>query len=216
MAKKWDEQQEIARLNTMLLYEREGKAQGFLNVAGIDEAGRGPMAGPVVAAAVIMDTSQLIFGVNDSKKISEKMREGLFDEILSKAIAVGVTVVDRERIDEINILNATKEAMAKSIQKLKVSPDYLLLDAILLKEITLPQKSLIKGDSKSYSIACASIVAKVVRDRLMAYYGKKYPEYGFEKHKGYGTKAHQEAMIKYGLTKIHRRSFRFKGGILGE
>jgi len=197
---------EQQRLYSMLWYEREYENRGFQAIAGVDEAGRGPMAGPVVTAAVIMPYDDLIPGVNDSKKLSAKKREELYPIILEKALAYGVTCVGPEVIDEINILQATLRGMRESVQKLQIPADCLLLDAVHLG-MGIQEESLIGGDAKSYSIACASILAKVTRDRIMEYYDKKYPQYGFSGHKGYGTAAHMVAIRTYGLSPIHRKSF---------
>lgn len=177
-------------------------------VAGIDEAGRGPLAGPVVCACVIMPLTRenIIDGINDSKKLSEKKRELLFDKIIEKAISYSIIEIDEKTIDEINILNATKLGMKKALENLKVKPDVVLIDAVKI-DTNILQENIIKGDAKSYNIAAASILAKVYRDRLMVEISKKYPEYGFEKHKGYGTKVHVEALKKYGKCEIHRNTF---------
>ena len=175
--------------------------------AGCDEAGRGCIAGPVVAAAVILPKDAHIEGVNDSKKLTEKRREKLYDDIMQNAVSVGVGVSDVDIIEEVNILNATKKAMLQAISNLKVNPEYVLVDGNQKIDTDIPLETVVKGDSKSESIAAASIIAKVTRDRLLIEYDKKYPEYGFAKHKGYGTKAHIEAIKKYGLTPIHRPSF---------
>ena len=199
---------EIARLTELSKYEKEYHDKGFEYIAGIDEAGRGPLAGPVVAAAVILPKDCLIEGVNDSKKISEKKREKLYDEIIKNAIAWGVGVVDNNVIDEINILEATRKAMHEAIEGLQVRPDYILIDAE--KKVNtngIPYLPIIKGDALSISIAAASIVAKVTRDRMMREYDKIFPVYGFEKHKGYGTKAHVEAIKEHGICMIHRKTF---------
>lgn len=198
-------EQERARLYSMLEYERANEAAGY--IAGMDEAGRGPLAGPVVAAAVILDPSKEILYINDSKKLSEKKREELCPEILEKALAVGVGIVSPERIDEINILQATYEAMRQAAAGLSLAPGLMLVDAVKVPGLEIPQLPIIKGDAKSLSIAAASIVAKVTRDRLMQEYDAVYPEYGFAGHKGYGTAAHIEALKKYGPCPIHRRSF---------
>ncbi len=177
-------------------------------ICGIDEAGRGPLAGPVVVGAVIMPKESWIKGVNDSKKIAEKKREILFEKITEEAVAYGVGIVDPKTIDEINILNATKLALTKAIQELKVKPDLIIVDALEhINTLGIPYESMIKGDEKVYSVSAASIVAKVTRDRIMRQWDEVYPQYGFEHHKGYGTKAHIEAIRTYGLTPIHRRSF---------
>ncbi|HEY5584131.1 MAG TPA: ribonuclease HII [Ruminiclostridium sp.] len=198
---------EIKRLENMLSFEKCAIGEGFSFIAGVDEAGRGPLAGPVVAAAVILPNGLLIEGVNDSKKLSEAQREGLFDEIKEKALSFGIGSVDEKVIDEINILNATKKAMAYAISQLDPPPDCILLDAVRLENITTKQVPIIRGDSLSLSIAAASILAKVTRDRLLREYDSIYPEYGFAIHKGYGTPAHISAIKKFGLCPIHRLSF---------
>ncbi len=177
-------------------------------IAGMDEVGRGPLAGPVVCAVVIMpnDIDKLIEGVEDSKKLSEKKREALAEKIRQTAIEYAICEVSPERIDEINILNATVECMKACVKSLKTKVDVLLVDAVKA-DFGVPTKSIIKGDAQSYAIGCASIIAKVYRDNMMVEYAKTYPEYGFEKHKGYGTKAHIEALKKYGATPIHRNTF---------
>lgn len=196
---------ELERLEAMCVYEKEYAAWGA--ICGIDEAGRGPLAGPVVAGAVILPKDEKILYVNDSKKLSEKKREMLYDEIMSRALAVGVGVVGPERIDEINILQATYEAMRMAVAQLKVQPDILLNDAVTIPDLKVRQVPIVKGDAKSISIAAASIIAKVTRDRLMREYGQVFPEYEFASNKGYGTKSHIEALKTYGPTPIHRRTF---------
>ncbi len=188
-------------------YENFFEEKGFLKIAGIDEAGRGPLAGPVVAAAVILDKSIFIADIKDSKKLSEKKRSRIYTEIMEKALFIGVGVVDEETIDLINIRNATHLAMKKAVEDLAVKPDFLLIDAEKLYNMNIPQCSIIKGDSKSFSIAAASIVAKVERDKIIISYESVYPGYGFARHKGYGTKEHFESIRKYGLLPIHRKSF---------
>ena len=195
-------------------FELTGLAEKPKYICGVDEAGRGPLCGPVAAAAVIMPEGLIIPGVNDSKKLSEKKREELFDIIIENAIAYSVIFEDEKTIDEINILNATLRAMEKAINALNPKADFALIDGNRNKGITTPSKPVVKGDSLSHSIACASILAKVSRDRLLLEYDKMYPEYDFKSHKGYGTKAHYEAIEKYGILPIHRRSFLKK--ILGE
>jgi len=180
----------------------------FNIIAGVDEAGRGPLAGPVVASAVIYDSDVYIEGIDDSKKISQKKREVYYKEIISKAKHVGVGIVFQEEIDKINILNATKEAMKKALQNLAVKPELVLVDGNQIEFSGYDQESIIKGDAKSFSIASASIVAKVTRDRIMEDYSKLLPEYGFENHKGYGTKKHLEAISIYKSSIIHRKSFK--------
>lgn len=177
-------------------------------ICGIDEAGRGPLAGPVVVASVIMPKDSMIEGVNDSKKVSEKKREELYDKILDEAISYGIGIIDWNKIDEINILNATKLGLTTALKELTKKPDLILVDALTkIDTLGIPYNSIIKGDAKAYSISAASIIAKVTRDRIMRGWDEVYPMYGFEKHKGYGTKAHIEAIKEYGLCPIHRRSF---------
>jgi len=192
----------------MLEYENKYLEKGFKFIAGIDEAGRGPLAGPVSVASVIMPLGEgdIIAEVNDSKKLTEKKRERLFDEIISRALAYHIEFVDIETIDTINILNATKVGMMTCINNLAIKPDVVLIDAVKI-DSEIPIESIIKGDALSYSIACASILAKVSRDRLMLELDKKYPQYNFKKHKGYGTKEHIENLKKYGKSPIHRLSF---------
>ena len=199
--------QELARLEEILTYERGCWAAGYALVAGIDEVGRGPLAGPVVAAAVILPQECKIEGVNDSKKLSAKKREELYDVILEKAVAYGIGIVSNERIDEINILQATYEAMREALSQLSPHAEYILADAVTIPRISTPQRGIIKGDAKSMSIGAASIVAKVYRDRLMESYDAAYPGYGFAANKGYGSAEHIAAIQRLGLTPIHRRSF---------
>ncbi len=196
---------EMERIELLCQYEKEYEAYG--NVCGIDEVGRGPLAGPVVAAAVIFPKGKRIPYINDSKKLSEKKREELFDVIMEEALAVGCGFVHAERIDEINILQATYEAMRMAINKLSVKPDILLNDAVTIPEVDIQQVPIIKGDAKSMSIGAASILAKVTRDRLMKEYDNWYPQYGFAKNKGYGTKQHTDALKEYGPCPIHRMTF---------
>ena len=198
-------EKELLRLDAMKEFERE--YEGFGLVCGIDEAGRGPLAGPVVAGAAILPADCTILYLNDSKKLSEKRREELFLEIQEKAVAWSTGMASPERIDEINILNATYEAMREAIEGLSVQPQVRLNDAVTIPDIALRQVPIIKGDAKSVSIAAASILAKVTRDHMMAEYAKLYPEYGFEKHKGYGTAAHIAALREFGPCPIHRKSF---------
>lgn len=176
-------------------------------LAGLDEAGRGPLAGPVVVAAVIMSCDSDIPYVFDSKKLSEKRRESVYEDIQKEALAIGIGIVGPEEIDRINILQATYQAAREAVYSLPIQPDLLLNDALKIPALDLPQEAIVKGDAKSYSIACASIIAKVTRDRMMVEYDKTYPGYQFSSHKGYGTKAHYEALKKIGLCPIHRRSF---------
>jgi ribonuclease HII len=190
-------------------FEKQAHAEDYQFVAGVDEVGRGCLAGPVVAGAVILDLSKsLPVGLNDSKKLSKKKREIITEEIKENSLAYAIGQIEADEIDKINILEATKKAMILAVQNLKLKADYLLIDALELKNIDLPQKGIIKGDTVSASIAAASIIAKVYRDNLMKDYAETYPEYGFEKHAGYGTKAHFEALKEYGATLIHRKSFR--------
>ena len=207
------EQEELRRLEGMREYEKEYELTCDY-VCGIDEAGRGPLAGPVVAAAVILPKGMVIPYVNDSKKLTERRRELLYPEIMEKALAVGVGIVSPERIDEINILQATYEAMRQALSQLPVRPDVLLNDAVRIPGVDIPQVPIVKGDAKSISIACASVIAKVTRDRMMVEYDQLYPAYGFAGHKGYGSAAHMEALRQIGPCPIHRRTF--IKGILGE
>lgn len=180
---------------------------GYNIVAGVDEVGRGPLAGPVVASAVILKRNQIFKKIDDSKKVSLENRKKLFKEIKEKAIDIGIGIVSCKKIDEINILNATKLAMKKAINDLDNTPEMLLLDAVKLKNISIDQKNIVKGDEKSISIAAASIIAKVTRDNIMYKYHKNNPQYGFKTNVGYGTKQHREAIKKYGPLDIHRKSF---------
>jgi ribonuclease HII len=203
-------EQEKQRIENMLYYEREYEAYGA--ICGVDEAGRGPLAGPVAAGAVILPKNCRIYYLNDSKQLSEKQREELYEIIQEKAVSWAVAMISPERIDEINILQATYEAMRKAIDNLKVTPDILLNDAVTIPNLeaiglSIPQVPIIKGDGKSLSIAAASVMAKVTRDRLMMAYDERYPEYGFRDHKGYGSSKHIEALRQYGPSPIHRRSF---------
>ncbi len=198
---------EMLRLENMYKYEREAFRQGLRFIGGIDEAGRGPLAGPVVAACVILPENCLIEGVNDSKRLSASKRERLYEIIMEKAISVGIGIVGEKVIDDVNILNAAKIAMRKAAEQVAPSPELLLIDAVELTDINIPQKSIIKGDALSVSIAAASIIAKVTRDRLIDKEDTKYPAYGFKNHKGYGTAQHIAAIKKYGICPIHRISF---------
>ena len=197
--------QEIARCEELKRSEREYASYGY--ICGIDEVGRGPLAGPVVAGAVILPKDCDILYINDSKKLSEKKREELYDVIMEKAVAVGIGYASHERIDEINILQATYEAMREAISKLSVKPDILLNDAVTIPGVDIKQVPIIKGDAKSISIGAASIIAKVTRDRLMVEYDSKYPGYGFASNKGYGSAAHIAAIRQIGPCEIHRNSF---------
>lgn len=203
------------KLLTMQQFENQLRAEGLKYIAGIDEVGRGPLAGPVVSACVILQEDFDVLGVDDSKKLSEKKREDLFDKILSKSIAYGIGMCDNSVIDEINILNATKKAMAEAVTKAEMmlrdkvgcGIDHLLIDALKLDDVDIPQTGIIKGDGKSVSIAAASIIAKVTRDKMMQDYAKEYPYYAFESNKGYGTRAHYEGIKEHGITPIHRKTF---------
>ena len=195
-------------------YEKLAIEKGFKTICGIDEAGRGPLAGPVYAAAVILPIDLEIDGINDSKKLTEKKREVLFDIICEKAISYSIGIATEEEIDEINILKATFLAMRRAVDGLSVKPDYALIDGNQHPVLSIPDETIVKGDGKSMSIAAASILAKVSRDRFMLHIAEKYPEYCFEKHKGYGTKLHYEMIEKYGVSPVHRRSFLKK--ILGD
>ena len=202
-------EKELERLTTLKQIEEEiYNKENVKYICGIDEAGRGPLAGPVVVAYVIMPKDSMIEGVNDSKKVSEKKREKLYEEITNTAIAWGVGIIDQREIDEINILNATKKGLTNSLKELEIKPDLILVDALTnIDTLGIPYRSIIKGDAKSYSIAAASIIAKVTRDRIMRQWDELYPEYGFEKHKGYGTKMHIDAIKEYGPCPLHRKSF---------
>lgn len=201
-------EKEELRLKELKKIEQDIYKTGVEYICGIDEAGRGPLAGPVVVASVIMPKDSMIEGVNDSKKVSEKKREILYEQIINEAIAYGVGIIDQKEIDRINILNATKEGLTQSLKQLKIRPDRILVDALNgIDTLGIPYTPIIKGDAKVYSIAAASIIAKVTRDRIMREWDNIYPEYGFEKHKGYGTKIHIDAIKEYGLSPLHRRSF---------
>ena len=195
-------------------YERNAAQQGYTAVCGIDEAGRGPLAGPVYAAAVILPDGLEIPGLNDSKKLTEKKREALFDEICQKAVAYGIGWGSEQEIDEINILQATYLAMRRAVEQLSVPADYALVDGNRMPPLAIPGETVVKGDAKSASIAAASILAKVSRDRVMLLMDPVYPQYQFAKHKGYGTKVHREALLTYGPCPIHRKAFLTK--ILGQ
>ena len=190
------------------LFEKRAFQKGFSRIAGIDEAGRGPLAGPVVSAAVIIPISLQIPGISDSKKLTPKKRNYLYEKIYDLAVSVGIGIVDPFEIDRINILQAALLSMAMAVENLAPQPDFLLIDGIFLISSALPQEAIPKGDALSASIAAASIVAKVTRDRLMERYHQDYPQFGFSKHKGYPTKAHKEAIRKFGCCLIHRRSFK--------
>ena len=201
-------EKEIERLTELKKVEKDLYSKGFDLICGIDEAGRGPLAGPVVVTGVIMPKESMIEGVNDSKKVSEKKREKLYDIILEEAISYSVAIIGQDVIDEINILNATKQGVTKVVEELDVKPNLILVDALThIDTKGIPYDSIIKGDAKCYNIASASIIAKVTRDRIMREWDKIYPQYGFINHKGYGTAKHIEAIKEYGPCPIHRRSF---------
>lgn len=205
MAAKFNLEKELARLEGMKLYEN--KYSELTYICGIDEAGRGPLAGPVVAAACILPKDATILFLNDSKKLSEKRRDNLFDEIIAKAVSYGIGIVSEKEIDELNILQATYKAMRIAVSQLSVTPDILLNDAVRIPELVLRQVPIVKGDAKSVSIAAASVLAKVTRDRMMLEYDAQYPGYGFARHKGYGTAEHINAIKTIGPCEIHRRTF---------
>lgn len=209
-------QAEQERMNNMLCYERAARQQGFKIIAGADEAGRGPLAGPVSVAAVILPEKFFLPGLNDSKKLSPKKRELLYGEIMEQAICVRQVFVEAEVIDRINILQATIQGMREAIAALQPQPEHILIDALQLKGLPISQEAIIKGDAKSASIAAASVIAKVARDRLMDEYDKIYPQYGFAKHKGYGTAEHVAAIKKYGPCPIHRLTFEPIKGMVAE
>ena len=201
-------EKELERLTKLKEMEKELYTKGFKKICGIDEAGRGPLAGPVVVIGVIMPENSMIEGVNDSKKVSEKKREKLYDLILEEAISYSVAIIGHDVIDKINILNATKQGVTEVVEGLDVKPDLILVDALThINTKGIPYDSIIKGDAKCYNISAASIVAKVTRDRIMRQWDEVYPQYGFINHKGYGTAKHMNAIREYGLCPIHRRSF---------
>ena len=201
-------EKELERLTNLKSMEKELYNKGFKYICGIDEAGRGPLAGPVVVAGVIMPKNSMIEGVNDSKKVSEKKREKLYDMILEEAISYSVAIIGQDVIDEMNILNATKQGVTKVVEELDVKPNLILVDALThINTKGIPYDSIIKGDAKCYNIAAASIIAKVTRDRIMREWDEIYPQYGFINHKGYGTAKHIEAIKEYGPCPIHRRTF---------
>ncbi len=198
---------EKTRLNHLHIFENDLKRMGNTFVAGVDEAGRGPLAGPIIAACVILPDNFYIYGIDDSKKLTEERREHLFDVITKKALAIGIGIVDQKEIDDINIGKADNLAMKKAIESTNLVCDHILSDAFIINDISINQTPLIKGDARSISIAAASIVAKVTRDRIMADYHDKYPQYSFLNNKGYGTKEHIEAIQKHGICPIHRKTF---------
>jgi ribonuclease HII len=201
-------EKELERLTNLKQLEKELYNKGFETICGIDEAGRGPLAGPVVVAGVIMPKDSMIEGVNDSKKVSEKKREKLYDLIIEEAISYSIAIIDRDVIDDINILNATKQGVTEVVDGLSVKPNLILVDALThINTRSIPYDSIIKGDAKCYNIAAASILAKVTRDRIMRQWDEIYPQYGFAQHKGYGTAKHIAAIKEYGLCPIHRKTF---------
>lgn len=201
-------EKELERLTNLKSMEKELYNKGFEYICGIDEAGRGPLAGPVVVAGVIMPKDSMIEGVNDSKKVSEKKREKLYDVILEEAISYSVAIIGQDVIDDMNILNATKQGVTKVVEELDVKPNLILVDALThINTKGIPYDSIIKGDAKCYNIAAASIIAKVTRDRIMREWDEIYPQYGFINHKGYGTAKHIAALKEYGPCPIHRKTF---------
>ena len=201
-------EKEEERLRNLKEIEKVFFDKGVEYIAGIDEAGRGPLAGPVVVASVIMPKDSMIEGINDSKKISEKKREKLYDIILEEAVSYGIGIVYQDEIDKINILQATKKGLTEAVEQMKIKPNLIMVDALTgIDTLGIPYKSIIKGDAKCYNIAAASILAKVTRDRIMRQWDEIYPQYGFSSHKGYGTAKHIAAIKEYGLCPIHRRSF---------
>ena len=189
-------------------FEKKARENGFAHIAGVDEAGRGPLAGPVVAAAVVLPESLSVTGISDSKRLTAKARERLYDQIYCHAVSVGIGIVDPVEIDRINILQASLTAMSIAVDNLKPIPDYLLIDGIFSIPVDLPQQAIPKGDARSVSIGAASIVAKVTLDRIMEGYSHQYPEFDFHRHKGYATRAHYAAIRRFGCCPIHRRSFK--------
>lgn len=204
-------EREYFRLQALSRFERVLWNRGILQVAGVDEAGRGPLAGPVAAAAVVFRPGTFIEGIDDSKKLTADQRERVYEKILLSGISYGVALVDHEEIDRINILQATFRAMHEALAMLNPAPEYILVDGNSFRHESIPSRAIVKGDSRSISIGAASIIAKVTRDRIMIRYHEQYPEYGFDRHKGYGTQAHLRAIEHHGLCPIHRRSFHCKG-----
>ena len=201
-------EKEIERLTNLKEHENELHQKGFKYICGIDEAGRGPLAGPVVIASVIMPADSMIEGVNDSKKVSEKKREAIYEKIIEEAVSYGIAIIGQDEIDEINILNATKKGLTMSLKELTVKPDLILVDALEhIDTLGIPYEPIIKGDAKAYSISAASIIAKVTRDRIMREWASVYPQYDFEVHKGYGTAKHIQAIKEHGICPLHRKTF---------
>lgn len=201
---------DIERVSEMWAIENEKKAMGYKLIAGVDEAGRGPLAGPVCVASVILPEGAYLEKINDSKKLTDKVKDKLYDEIKEIAVAYSIVLISHNEIDELNILNATFKGMCDAVDGLSVRPDFVLIDGNRIKGMELPHECVVKGDSKSISIAAASILAKVTRDRYMMELDEKYPQYNFKKHKGYPTKDHYEALKKYGASEVHRKSFNLK------
>jgi len=199
---------DMKRVVDLSVFERALAGRGYLRICGVDEAGRGPLAGPVVAAAVVLPYPCPIAGINDSKQLSESRREALYDEITQAALGIGIGIVDHDIIDRINILQATKRAMREAVAQVSPPPDHLLIDALTLPDLPIPQKGIAHGDALSISIAAASIIAKVTRDQQMRTYHDQWPQYDFARHKGYGTQAHLDAIRRYGPSPIHRMTFR--------
>ncbi len=203
---------DIERVNEMWTIENEKKAMGYQLIAGVDEAGRGPLAGPVCVASVILPEGTYLEKINDSKKLTDKVKDKLYEEIKEIAIAYNIVLISHQEIDKLNILYATFKGMCNAVNGLLIKPDYVLIDGNKIKGMEIPHECVVKGDSKSISIAAASILAKVTRDRYMMELDEKYPEYNFKKHKGYPTKEHYEALKKYGASDVHRKSFNLKLG----
>lgn len=202
---------ELKRLSALYDMERSLREKGYILIAGVDEAGRGPLAGPVVAAAAILRLDTNIIDLKDSKLLSERKREAVYEQVIKTAVSYAFDVVDKDYIDEHNILNATLYAMKKAVEKLSVKPDFILVDAVKIPGVVIPQQAVIHGDNLCACIAAASIIAKVERDRIMKNYDKIYPQYGFSRNKGYGTKEHIDSIKKFGYCPIHRKSFSIKG-----
>lgn len=214
--RKQKEKQQLANFKMMLHYENEAKNKGYRTIAGVDEAGRGPLAGPVVAAAVILPDDFLLLGLDDSKKLTEKQREYFFEKIKEEAISYHIAVKSNEAIDRMNILEATKSAMYEAISGLDTKPDYVLVDAVALPKLPVSSEVVIKGDAKSISIAAASVLAKVTRDRMMQRIHEEFPMYDFKSNMGYGTKRHMESIKTYGVSPYHRKTFAPIRNIIGQ
>lgn len=203
------------RVSLMWSHEHEKNALGYKTIAGVDEAGRGPLAGPVCVAAVILPDNIYLEKINDSKKLTDKVKDRLYDEIIQKALAYSIVMVSNETIDEINILNATFKGMCEAVSSLKITPDYVLVDGNRVNGMDIPHECIVGGDGKSISVAAASVLAKVTRDRYMLKLDEKYPQYNFKKHKGYPTAEHFEAISKFGVSPAHRKTFKYKGVEIG-